>query len=156
MKKILYIFLVFMVAGCGVNKKAVRKAVVSDASCEEIVNAAWASCDEPIEISQDCNVWIGAKRRIKLLGDIIRVSASSDGKIILISADRDECDLGDADCWTNANNRNYRMLKNLFLRNEIKIEKIIPFANRDWISGYYLFLDKEGYSLLKPFTVSAQ
>jgi len=155
MKKILYIFLVFMVAGC-VNKNAVRRAVVSDASCEEIVNAAWASCDEPIKLSQDCNIWIGAKKKIKLLGDIIRVSASSDGKIILISADRDGCDLGDGDCWTNANNRNYRMLKNLFLRNEIKIEKIIPFANSDWISGYYLFLDKEGYSLLKPFTISSQ
>jgi len=152
MKKFLYIFLVFMVTGC-VSRNSVRRVAVFEAQCEEAVNGAWASCKKPIKISQDCNVWIGAKRRIQLIGYKIRVAASSDGKIILIMADSDECGGIDANCQNNANNRNYLLLKNLFLRNEIKIKKTIPMANSDWIIGYYLFLDKEGYSLLKPLTV---
>lgn len=48
------------------------------------VSGATATCSNPYPLTQSCNIWSGASRRIDVGGQKLKIAGSADGKIILI------------------------------------------------------------------------
>ncbi|MCW1885314.1 hypothetical protein OKA04_11285 [Luteolibacter flavescens] len=48
------------------------------------VSGLTATCSNPYPLTQSCNIWSGAARRIEVGGQKLKIAGSADGKIILI------------------------------------------------------------------------
>lgn len=155
MKKLIsIIFIITVLNGCGVKEDIVRKISAPESQHEKIVNAVWANCKRPEKLTQNCDSWQGANKVIQIADYRMRISATVDGKIILIMADKDECSGSDPRCVTDSNNRNYILLTSLFKKNGFEVEKVAVVATNFWVSGYYIYLNEDGYSILNKFTVN--
>jgi hypothetical protein len=141
------------IGGCA-NKEIIQSYIPIEAQGEEIVNAATMGCSSPYKLKQDCDSWQGANRLVEIKTLRMRVASSQNGKLILIMVDIKECNYGSFHCSTVANNRNFEVVKNLLHENNIKIRKVMPVVLTEHISGYLIFVSKDGYSLIKEYTVS--
>jgi hypothetical protein len=147
-KKNVLVSVVFMfLAGC-VNVGVIKSISVNDAKMNEPINAVSAGC-KGLGITRDCDDIIGANRLIIIEKNKIRVASNNQGTSILVMYDNDECGLGKAVCQTLASNRNYWLIKNVLERNNVTINEVKAMAINDFIVGYALTLNKDGYSHLK-------
>lgn len=148
----LFLLLAVFTQAC-VNQQSIAKLSVSPVDDQEAINAVSMGCNSPYPLPQDCDVWQGANRVISVNGNKIRVGASENGRLVLMMPHKDECGIFATDCLTIASNRNARVLKDLLEKEGIGTEKIIPVATIHTIVGYVIFLDRDGYTLLKKFTL---
>lgn len=146
--------LALLTAGCSARNKA-----VPEASGQPTVSAAAASCQSPYELTQDCSIWSGAKREIQIEGFAVRIAGSFDGRTVLVmdknwllNAFKTGLVFETKDFASEANNTSFDAVKNTLLANGIKVERVVTMASLGSIYGYYLFLDSDGYSLLKRYT----
>jgi hypothetical protein len=149
---VLYTLIIF-IGGCA-NKEIIQSYIPIEAQGEEIVDAITMGCNSPYTLKQDCDSWQGANRLIEIKTLKMRVASSQSGKLILIMSDTNECKYGSFHCSTVANNRNFEVVKNLLHENNINILKVIPVVRTEYISGYLIFVSKDGYSLIKEYTLS--
>jgi hypothetical protein len=146
-KKVLVSVFFMFLAGC-VNVGVIKSISVNDAKMNEPINAVSAGC-KGLGITRDCDDIIGANRVIMIEKYKMRVASNNQGTSILVMYDNDECGLGKAVCQTLASNRNYWLIKNVLERNNVTINEVKAMAINDFIVGYALTLNKDGYFHLK-------
>ena len=145
-------FFILSLWGCA-NKEIIQSYIPVEAQGEDIVNAVTMGCNSPYELSQDCDMWQGANRIISIRNLEVQVAASKWGRLILIMPSQKNCDLASLNCSTVANNQNFEVIKELLYENNIFIRKVVPVVQTEYIAGYLIFLNKNGYKLLKKYTV---
>ncbi|MCG7529899.1 hypothetical protein MHM98_00795 [Psychrobium sp. MM17-31] len=132
--------------GC-VNADAISNLVVEDALYSPPINGITAGCSS-MGVKKDCDNISGANKKITINGVRMRVAGSSDGRRILVMYSSDRCGFGDSSCQTRASNSAYYVVKNRLTRNGVSIEKVTPVAVSDFINGYLIQVDADGYSLI--------
>ncbi|WP_448548475.1 hypothetical protein [Thalassotalea fusca] len=132
--------------GC-VNVKSIQNVSVNDAKGSQPINAMSLSCSD-LDLTRDCDNYAGANKEITLYGHKMRVAGNDSGTTILAMYAKDECGLGEALCQTIASNRNYEIIKKVFTDNNTQVVDVKPLAVNDFIVGYAITTNKEGYSLL--------
>lgn len=136
----------FCFAGC-VNVNLIRVQAVEDAINSEPINAITAGCTG-LGLTKDCDSYSGANRIVTLKGIKMRVAGDESGGRILLMLHENECDLGQLACKTNASNRNYHIVKSIFMENNVTIIDVKALFTGNSIVGYSFFVDDDGYSLL--------
>jgi len=113
----------------------------------------------PYLLEQDCSIWSGATRKIKINDYDVKVGASEDGKIILVM-DAEFLRMTATEFYTLNNpthsvavNNSFVIVKKVLNKNNVKINRVRALKSLGNIDGYVMELDKDGYSLLKKFTV---
>jgi len=117
----------------------------------ETTSAVWMSCSKPYRLTQNCSFWTGAAFRISLDGVEAKIAGSEDGTVVLIQGPK----LTTQQTW--ALDSAFGAIATLFEKHEIHITKVVGAAMPDgtfW--GYFLLLDKDGYSLLREHAVSKE
>lgn len=117
----------------------------------ETTSAVWMSCSKPYRLTQNCSFWTGAALRISLDGVEAKIAGSEDGTVVLIQGPK----LTTQQTW--ALDSAFGAIATLFEKHEIHITKVVGAAMPDgtfW--GYFLLLDKDGYSLLREHAVSKE
>jgi hypothetical protein len=104
------------------------------------------SCKKPYKLDQDCSIWTGAKRTIRINEKEINVAGSADGKIVLIMDNKLVTDNAKLSLCC-------RLVKEKLLANGIGIIKITKFIMGKKDYAYIFDLDNDGYSFLKNLTV---
>ena len=135
------------IGGCA-NQKDVQSYIPFEAQGQEVVNAITMGCSRPFKLEQDCDSWQGANRLVEVKGLRMRVSSSKSGKLVLLMVNRKECNYGSSHCSTVSNNRNFELIKSLFIENEIKIRNVIPVVNDEVIAEDIVQDIKKAKSLL--------
>jgi len=110
-------------------------------------SAVTLSCKKPYKLDQDCSIWWGAKRTIKINEKEIKVAGSTDGKIILLMDNKIATD-------NERLSSCFQLVKEKLLSNGVEILKVTKFIfarNKDY--AYILALNNDGYSILKNYTV---
>ncbi|WP_445355889.1 hypothetical protein ACJJI5_07395 [Microbulbifer sp. EKSA008] len=148
MKKILFVSVVGMVLTACVNVQAVKSLSVEDARNSDPINGATAGCSS-FGVSKDCNIISGATRVVSIEGSKMRIAGSEDGRTVMIMHDSDECGITETDCQTKVNNRNYAAIKKYYSSIGVSISSVRAIAAADFIGGYSLTLDNDGYSVLE-------
>lgn len=109
------------------------------------------SCSKPHHLTQNCSFWTGAALKISLDGVKAKIAGSEDGTVILVQGPK----LTTQEAW--ALDSAFGAIATLFERHEIQITKVVGVAMSDGaFYGYYLLLDKDGYSLLRDYAVSKE
>jgi len=103
------------------------------------------TCNKPYKIGQDCSIWGGAKRTIKIKERKIRVAGSDDGMIILVM---DKPFAGDESVFTC-----FELIREELLSKGISVLKVVKMVTRGKVRGCILELDGDGYSILKNYSV---
>ncbi len=116
---------------------------------DEIISALRVSCKKPYKLDQDCSIWTGAKRTIKINEKEIKVAGSADGKIILVMDNKIIPNNESVSCC-------FQLVKEKLAVNGVEIIKVtkLVFDKRDY--GYILNLNNDGYSFLKNLTVEKE
>jgi len=114
----------------------------------ERIHTLKVSCNKPYKLKNDCSLWSGAKRIVEINGIEFRLAATADGKVVLIM-DR---------YWSSRNSAatNEFILSTtteILNNHNVHILKIIKVGTKKNTDGYFLELDADGYSLLKPYTL---
>ena len=153
MKYLTAVVLSFSLIGCATVPE-VQNSDTSDA-----LNTVKLTCSEPYKITQDCNNWIGASRKISIDGFDIKIGATSKGNIVIVM---------DAKWLANslanpfhlnnpthsrASNNSFDAVKKILTQNNIKISRVRPLKSFGNIDGYILELSSDGYSVLKKYSV---
>jgi hypothetical protein len=120
---------------------------IEDAINSEPINAITAGCTG-LGLTKDCDSYSGANRIVTLKGIKMRVAGDESGGRILLMLHENECDLGQLACKTNASNRNYHIVKSIFMENNVTIIDVKALFTGNSIVGYSFFVDDDGYSLL--------
>ena len=103
------------------------------------------ACNKPYKIGQDCSIWGGAKRTIKIKERRIRVAGSDDGMIILVM---DKSFADDESVFTC-----FELVREELLSKGISVLKVVKMVTRGKVRGCILELDGDGYSILKNYSV---
>jgi hypothetical protein len=111
---------------------------------EELSGIA-VTCNKPYKIGQDCSIWSGAKRTIKIKERNIKVAGSDDGKIVLVM---DKL-FADEESMFSC----FELVKEELLSNGIKIVRVIKLVTAGKVKGCILELDGDGYSILRNYSV---
>ena len=150
MRAILAGLLIFSVGGCASSK------IAEGAREEDKVSTLKVSCSKPYELTQDCSVLSGAKRKIWIQGHKIKIAGSADGKIVLVmdphpflTAAITGATFWLADAQSAENNESFYQVRSLLQAKGVEIIKVVPINSFGSIDGYFLELDKDGYSILK-------
>ena len=103
------------------------------------------TCNKPYKIEQDCSIWGGAKRTIKIKERKIRVAGSDDGMIILVMDKPFADDESVFAC--------FELVREELLSKGISVVKVVKMVTRGKVRGCILQLDGDGYSILKSYSV---
>ena len=147
--KYIMVFLVIILTGC-VSVPPISGAL------EETRNIY---CDEPIRFTQDCGDIVGPKREISIAGVKSKVASNVEGTIILTITPNPFSDkakdfyLLNSPSNSEATNQSAESIRKLFNENEIAIIELRYIEILSNIMGYIFYLDKDGYSVLKQYTV---
>ena len=147
--KYILVSLVFILAGC------VSVPPISG-SVEE---TRTIYCDEPIKFTQDCSDIVGPKREISIAGVKSKVASNAEGTIIFtiwpnpVSDKAKDFYLLNSPNNSKSTNQSAMSIKKLFNDNEIAIIELRYIEMMHNIMGYIFYLDKDGYSVLKQYTV---
>lgn len=109
------------------------------------ISAFAVTCNKPYKIGQDCSIWWGATRRIKIKDKKIRVAGSDDGKIVLVE---DKIITNDESVFAC-----FELVREELLSKGINIVKVTKLMNMGEVKGCILELDGDGYSILKEYSV---
>ena len=134
--------------------------VVDEAVGMETLSTLKVSCKKPYQLDQDCSLWNGATRKIEIEGIPARIAGSEDGKQILVmdgnpylNAFKQSVSFTDKDYHSEGFNSGYDAIKHALTLKKIIILKVVPLVTFDRVDGYILELDKDGYSLLKEYSI---
>ena len=156
MKKIVFfnLILVCFVAGCA------SRYVVKEATNKKFISTVSTSCAKPYSLEQDCSKWWGAKRMIDINGNKLKIAGTADGKIILVM---DKSPIASAfkaglaypfhDSYSKGNSDNFQVIKYELQNQGVEIVDVRPMGSFGSLDGYFLVLNKDGYSALKMFSV---
>jgi hypothetical protein len=109
------------------------------------LSAITVTCNKPYKIEQDCSIWSGATRLIKIKDQKIRVAGSDDGKIILV---KDKLITNDESVFAC-----FELVREELLSKGISIMKVTKLMTLGEVKGCILELDGDGYSILKEYSV---
>lgn len=117
---------------------------VADAAYSKPINGITMTCKKPYKLSQDCSFITGPKRKIKLKNIEFKIAGSADGKIILIAGKWFRSDIAAVA---------YNEIKNIFAKQNIKIEKVRPLKIFRKTDGYVIVANKNAYQVLSSYTI---
>jgi len=146
---------VFALCACASNRQ-VQKMAVPMAADQEPVYGTSAWCTSPEILTQDCHLLHGANRLVELKERRFRIAGNKNGDVVLMMIDSEECGLYANDCWTRASNRNFVLIKNALAKVGVSVLSARAVVMFDYICGYYLYLDKDGYTALSAFSLPKQ
>jgi len=126
----------------------------------DYISTLSVSCDNPYRLTEDCSKMMGAKRKIKMGDHKAKIAGTADGKIILVmdnslflNALQEGFTLGINNVHTESTQSAFEEIRKLFNSYSIKIEDVKVMGSKlSGTDGYFLILDKDGYSLLKDFS----
>jgi len=154
MKRLVTVGLSLTLMGC----VAVPEVTSSDTS--GAINTVAITCKKPYKLTQDCNNWIGASRNISIGGFGAKVGATSDGKTILVMDPHPFKNmilsnplLLNSPKHSKQTNSSFEAVRQNFVENGIKINRVRPLKSFGNIDGYIMELSSDGYSELKKYTV---
>lgn len=133
---------------------------VQDANDKETINTISMTCNSPYALKQDCSIWSGATRSVKINGFEVNVAASEDGKVILVMDSKFFSNsFGDvltlnSPTHSKASNNSFFAVKKVLDKTGIKINRIRPLRSFGNVDGYVLELESDGYTLLKQYSSS--
>jgi hypothetical protein len=148
----------FIIFASAILVACVSVPFVEDDSMDAAINTSGFSCDEPFELTQDCSSNSYAVREISIDGQKIRIAASAGGDIVLVNSATPW-----ADCFSNLlvlncpslsrkANSAYVTTRKFLNRNGLSINRVVPHTTFGSTIGYYIFLDSNGYDLLKTLS----
>lgn len=154
-KILVLIFSIVTLSGCASSE------VISEAKGKKMLNAFFVSCKKPYYLTQDCSAMWGAKRKLDINGAHPKVAATEDGKIILVmephpiaTASFTGFVLEMHDYSSTANNNMYYLVKDVLSSRNIQVEDVVPIASSGSVQGYFMFLNENGYEILKGYSIN--
>jgi hypothetical protein len=108
------------------------------------VNGATATCSNPYPLTQSCNIWSGASRRIDLGGRKLKIAGSADGRIILI---RDAA-LLPKNAVSSKGSAQYDAVQAALHRSGIRVLKQRDMVSAGKTVGFFLETDGNAYAAL--------
>lgn len=118
----------------------------------ETTSAISMSCSKPYRLTQNCSFWTAATLKISLDGAEAKIAGSEDGTTILIMGPKLTTS---PQTW--ALDSAFGAIATLLEKHEIQITQVVGAAMPDGtFHGYFLLLDKDGYSLLREYAVSKE
>jgi|GEM_PF-2515936 len=156
MKKTIVLGLSLTLLGC-VEVPEVQKTNISGSS--DSINTVALTCKSHYPFTQDCNVWLGATRKVNLDGFEVKVGGTADGKAILVmDAKMFENSLTsiftlNSPKHSRASNNSFYAVEELLKEKGVEITRVRPMKSFANIDGYILELNSDGYSFLKEHTV---
>lgn len=134
---------------------------VQESSANPSVSALEVSCGKPIGFTQDCSSFSGAKRKIEIEGQTIRIAGNTEGNAVLIMDGEKLKNTFTQNPFVFNNYKSSRAVNNAFyLIKSVLQERAISVINthsvRFWgdIHGYVIELDGNGYDALKAYSVN--
>lgn len=104
-------------------------------------------CRKPYRMTQDCNNWNYAGRKILINGTEARINGSENGDVVMVMAFHFTKKYADFEAL-----QGFEKVVGLFEANGLSILNVRGMRfNKNYI-GYWIELDGDGYSLLKPYT----
>lgn len=115
--------------------------VVPDAVGTDSISAIALGCGEPWNLTQDCSVMSGAKKKLLVSGVKIGVAGSEDGKTTLL--------MGGFSGATS--NSGYEAAKAVLLERGIAIESVVPVVSSGTVFGYIFQTDVPSYHIWEEY-----
>ena len=144
--------LIDMHAGETPEQKALAELIARYLQGMETTRVAWMSCSKPYRMTQNCSFRSCANLRISMDGVEGMIAGSEDGTIVLVQgldASNDE--------YSWQLDSAFGAIVTTLEAQKIHITKVVGVTGTDGKFGaYYLFLDQDGYSLLRPYAVSKE
>ncbi len=141
-----------MHAGETPEQKALTELIARHMQGIETTSAVWMSCSKPYRLTQDCSFWFGANRKISIEGVEGNIAGSKDGMIVLVQG----LDFTHDD-YSWELDSTFGAVATILEREKIHITRIVGATGPDGkFYAYYLFLDQDGYSRLRPYAVSQE
>ena len=117
-------------------------------------------CSKPFELTQDCSPFSYALREISIDGQKMKIAASEGGDIVLVNSATPW-----KDCLSNVlvlncpslgrkANSAYVAIRDFLIGSGVTINKAIPLTSFGSTIGYYVFLDSDGYEVLKTLSTA--
>ena len=127
------------------------------------VKPFWMTCKKPYALEQDCSIWSNfSKKKLRIDGYDLKVSASKDGKTILVMERGSKTvTFNDSLSGNNSLNSSYHSIAKIFKDNGIVVNTVRPLKETAGVStgvnlsGYFLLLEQDGYSLLDQYKVKS-
>lgn len=145
-------FILLMIPGCSSQK------ILTDELGNEYIKTISMKCNKPYDLTQDCNNWAGASRKIVINDFDIKVAGSEDGKVVLVmDAHLFKNSLKSpfslySKSHTEASNNSFKSVSELFEQKGIKILRVLPLRSFENIDGYVMELNEDGYTILKEYS----
>jgi len=108
------------------------------------VSGATATCSNPYPLTQSCNIWSGASRRIDVGSQKLKIAGSADGKIILI---RDAAILP-KNSVSSRGSAQYDAVKSALQASGVHILKQRDMVSAGKTVGFFLETDGNAYGAL--------
>jgi hypothetical protein len=117
--------------------------VLPEASAEKPIRGWMLTCGAPHALERDCSYWHGATRVITLEERVVMIAGSRDGRRVFVMPPTFEV------AYLNhfANVR-YLSVKRWLGERGVRVTRVRAVVLTDSIAGYFMELDRDGYSLL--------
>ncbi len=152
-----------LIASASILCGCVSVEPVKESANNPSVSTTQVACGKPIGFTQDCDSFNGAKRKIEIDDQAIRIAGNEEGDVVLIM---------DGDMWKNTLTQNpfvfssykssravndaYYLVKSVLEDHKISITDTHTVAMWGDIDGYVIELDGNGYDVLKTFSVDSE
>ncbi|RCU49608.1 hypothetical protein EZV61_15315 [Corallincola luteus] len=147
---ILASFTALVLSGCvSVDVDAVQRVSVKEARNTQPIDGTAATCSSMGELTKSCDNWDGANKEIEIDGHKMRIGANEAGTTVLIMFHSDDCGVSELPCMTGASNTAYKLLKRHYENADINIISVQAFAVGEYVAGYLITLDKDGFSVFE-------
>ncbi len=134
--------------------------IATDAIGEDAIYTLSLSCKKSYELTQDCSLWSGAKRKITIDGVKVKIAGSRRGDVVLVM-DSSMFLNGMKEAFTlslaknyhsESTNRGFEAVKRVLRAKGIQIYRVRTIMSPNGIDGYVLELGGDGYSILKRYS----
>lgn len=122
--------------------------LVPDAEGAEPISSIGMSCGKPYKLTQDCSIWDGARRKIRVKELDMKVAATEDGSIVVVTGTKRL-----SSSYEAMTNTAYEVVKRELYENDISITEVRPIATAGELYGYLIIADGDAYSILKEYSV---
>lgn len=152
--KMSFLIILLFLAGC------INVPTIEDETMAEVIDTGNFKCSEPYALTQDCSSFSYAKREVLVDGHPMKVAASEDGQIIFVNGASFgvECFVNifvwNCPSFSKKANASFVVLRKFLHEQGVRIEKAVPLTSYGTTIGYYVFLESDGYTLLKPLSVA--
>jgi len=110
----------------------------------EPVSNLTASCNNPYKLTRDCNAFTGAGRKITVNGRKLKIAGSADGKVVLVR----DASLIPTNSVSSTGSPQYDAVRDTLRAAGVKILRQRDLMNPGKAGGFYLEMDRDGYSVL--------